>query len=133
MSEFQKMKAQKRAILARQEKKKWQNWVPTAENVNALPGPVRQYVHDLETRCDPSGDVRELVVARDTANQLESRIEELEEACRDYEKIVVLHEDIKEKLKQLVGTYHLMLAAIYYQECVEGYYDDGEEYCGDGD
>src|SRR5215813_15017507 len=29
-------------------------WLPTAENVNALPEGIRGYVNDLETRCDPA-------------------------------------------------------------------------------
>jgi len=36
------------------------DWTPTAENINALPDPLRRYIHELETACDPSGDVREL-------------------------------------------------------------------------
>lgn len=36
------------------------DWMPTAESVNALPDPLRRYIHELETVCDPAGDVREL-------------------------------------------------------------------------
>lgn len=36
-------------------------WTPTAESVNALPEPLRRYIHDLETNCDPSGMVRQNV------------------------------------------------------------------------
>jgi hypothetical protein len=36
------------------------DWTPTPENVNALPEPLRRYIHDLQTVCDPAGDVREL-------------------------------------------------------------------------
>ena len=36
------------------------DWDPTAENINALPEPLRVYIHDLNTVCDPAGDVREL-------------------------------------------------------------------------
>ena len=46
-------------------------WTPTAKNVNALPEPVRQYIHDLETNADPAGIVRELTIARDTIRSLE--------------------------------------------------------------
>jgi hypothetical protein len=46
-------------------------WTPTAKNVNALPEPVRQYIHDLETNADPAGTVRELTIARDTIRSLE--------------------------------------------------------------
>ena len=33
------------------------DWTPTAENINALPEPLRIYIHDLQTVCDPAGDV----------------------------------------------------------------------------
>jgi hypothetical protein len=36
------------------------DWTPTPANVNALPEPLRGFIHDLETVCDPAGDVREL-------------------------------------------------------------------------
>ena len=48
-------------------------WVPTPENVNALPEPLRRYVMHLETVCDPAGDLRELVIARDTIAALGMR------------------------------------------------------------
>jgi hypothetical protein len=35
------------------------SWEPTAENINALPEPVRRYVHQLETLSDLAGLVRE--------------------------------------------------------------------------
>ncbi len=37
---------------------------PTPEGVNALPEPLRQYIHDLETRCDPAGDVQRIAFLR---------------------------------------------------------------------
>lgn len=40
-------------------------WLPTADNVNALPEPVRRFVHDLATRCDPAGDTAALTGLRD--------------------------------------------------------------------
>jgi hypothetical protein len=36
-------------------------WIPTPRNINALPEPLRAYIHDLKTVCDPAGDVTELV------------------------------------------------------------------------
>jgi hypothetical protein len=36
------------------------DWTPTAANINALPEPLRVFIHDLNTVCDPAGDVREL-------------------------------------------------------------------------
>jgi hypothetical protein len=34
-------------------------WQPTPENINALPEPVRRYVHQIETLSDPADLVRE--------------------------------------------------------------------------
>jgi hypothetical protein len=53
---------------------------PTPEQVNALPPRLREYIHGLEARCDPSGDVRENIIARDTCRALE-----LELAAKDAE------------------------------------------------
>lgn len=63
-----------------------------AAEVNALPGRVRRYVHDLETRCDPTGDIQSiaslteqrdaLLAARvdliDDRDALAARVRELE-------------------------------------------------------
>jgi hypothetical protein len=54
-------------------------WLPTAENINRLPWPLRKYIHDLETRTDIAGDIRELTIARDIIRQLETRLLQLEE------------------------------------------------------
>lgn len=51
-----------------------QHWLPTAAAVNALPEPLRHYIHGLETRCDPAGDTRELTIARDTIRALEAQL-----------------------------------------------------------
>jgi len=53
--------------------RKWDSWLPTAENINALPHPLRSYIHQLE-RCDPSGDTQELVIARETCRVLDIRL-----------------------------------------------------------
>jgi hypothetical protein len=48
-------------------------WTPTPEAINALPDPIRSYIHDLETRADPAGEVRELVICRDSLAAMERR------------------------------------------------------------
>lgn len=53
-------------------------WLPTPANINALPDPIRDYIHALQTRCDPSSELRELVIARETCKALAQRIAELE-------------------------------------------------------
>ena len=59
------------------------NWLPTPDAINALPLPLRQYIHDLHTRADPSGDVAERAIARDTCRALSLRVEELERQLAD--------------------------------------------------
>ena len=49
-----------------------EGWLPTAENVNALPDQVRKFVHDLATNADPAGTVRDLTIAQDTIRALEA-------------------------------------------------------------
>ena len=56
------------------------SWTPTAENINALPDGIRQYVHDLETRSDPTGDVQTIAVQKENLCALEKRVVELEGA-----------------------------------------------------
>jgi hypothetical protein len=55
-----------------------EGWLPTAENVNALPEGVRRYVHDLETRCDPAHDVQKMALQADTIRGLDAKVRELE-------------------------------------------------------
>jgi hypothetical protein len=62
------------------------DWQPTPDAINALPEPVRRYIHDLETRCDPAGEVRELVIARDTIRSLEALVAHQEPDLRRWVK-----------------------------------------------
>ncbi len=39
------------------------DWTPTAENINALPEPLRVFIHDLNTVCDPRGCARAIPAA----------------------------------------------------------------------
>ena len=57
-----------------------EGWLPTAENVNALLEGIRRYVHDLETRCDPAGDVQTMALQADTIRGLDAKVRELEAA-----------------------------------------------------
>lgn len=49
----------------------------TASEVKALPMRMRQYVHMLETDCDPSGTIRELAYAKEQIAQLTAKIASL--------------------------------------------------------
>jgi hypothetical protein len=51
---------------------------PTVDEINALPDKFRRYIHDLETRCDKSGDVQMIAILRENRDALQQRVEELE-------------------------------------------------------
>src|SRR5258708_27321981 len=51
---------------------------PTADEINALPEKFRQYIHDIETRCDKTGDVQTIALLREDRDALQRRVEELE-------------------------------------------------------
>lgn len=53
---------------------KW-DWLPTADNINRLPDPLRQYIHDIETNADPAGMVAENTILKDQVQQLLAKIE----------------------------------------------------------
>jgi hypothetical protein len=53
-------------------------FVPDPDHINALPGPLRKYIHDLETRADPAGDVAEIALLKEDLAALWARIRELE-------------------------------------------------------
>jgi hypothetical protein len=38
--------------------------IPDPETINALPKPLRRYIHDLETNADPAGTMRENIRLR---------------------------------------------------------------------
>jgi hypothetical protein len=45
--------------------------------INGLPRWARQYIHDIETKCDPAGDIRTIAELRDTIRCLEKELKEL--------------------------------------------------------
>ena len=51
-------------------------WLPTAENINALPEPVRNYIADMQTNADPPSMVADNIILRDTVKALEKKLEE---------------------------------------------------------
>ena len=57
-------------------------FTPTPANINALPEPIRRYIHDIETRCDPAGDVAALTLTKDQNRQLEQCVPECEGLLR---------------------------------------------------
>ena len=56
------------------------NWLPTGENLNALPEPLRKYIHDLHTASDNATLVRQEALTRAEYNILRKMIAEAPEA-----------------------------------------------------
>ena len=53
------------------------DWTPTAANINALPLPLRRFIHDLETMADPAGLVQENYELRAQVKAVEAMVERL--------------------------------------------------------
>ncbi len=53
------------------------DWLPTAENINALPKPLFEYIYHLETMADPAGMVAENALLKDQTRQLDAMIARL--------------------------------------------------------
>lgn len=51
---------------------------PAPDQINGLPGLLRCYIHNLESRCDPAGEVVEVTLLRDQNAQLQTKIVQLE-------------------------------------------------------
>jgi len=82
------------------------DFTPTAENVNALPERLRAYIHDLETRCDPAGDVAARIVSTDNAEALSILLDEKDaeiERLNGAEEVIAEQADEIERLKELIG------------------------------
>jgi hypothetical protein len=48
---------------------------PTVDEINAPPEKFRRYIHDLETRCDKSGDVQTIAQLREDRDAPQRRVE----------------------------------------------------------
>ena len=51
---------------------------PAVEDINALPGKVKRYIHDLEMRVNQSGQALTVMQLREERDRLRQRVEELE-------------------------------------------------------
>ena len=53
-----------------------ENFVPDAEHINALPEPLRNYIRDLETMCDPAGMVATIACQKGQIDALVVKLRE---------------------------------------------------------
>lgn len=51
------------------------NFVADPKHINALPIPLRKYIHDLKTRSDPAGDVQSIAILKENVKALEAKLE----------------------------------------------------------
>lgn len=73
----------------------FEGWEPTSEAINELPEPVRRYVHDLETRCDPAGEVRDLTMIKAENEQLRKALEDVKaDADVELEEVIEKRDDV---------------------------------------
>lgn len=60
----------------------------TADQVNALPDPLRRYIHDLETRADPAGEVQTNYELRQLLSAAEALVKDCQAENADYEAMI---------------------------------------------
>ena len=60
------------------------------DRINRLPVWARRYIHDLETRIDPSGDIRDLADFRDQRDGLLKIVEQLKKENRHLRRALKL-------------------------------------------
>lgn len=63
-------------VLIEAPKEPYKDWLPTSENINALPEPVRKYIHDLQNNCDPSGLVQDVALLKETVAGMKLMLDE---------------------------------------------------------
>jgi hypothetical protein len=59
------------------------DWIPTAENINALPPPLRRYIHWLHEEADPQSTIRENYRLKIENAMLRRECERLAKRTRD--------------------------------------------------
>jgi hypothetical protein len=50
------------------------DWAPTSDNINALPEPLRRYIMELHTLCDPQLIIQQNWELRDLVAALEAMV-----------------------------------------------------------
>ena len=60
------------------EMKRYQNWIPTPDNINNLPEKVRGYIHDIEANGDPAGTIQDNACLRENVKALSRKCKVLE-------------------------------------------------------
>lgn len=53
------------------------DWTPTAAAINALPLPLRKFIHELETHYDPQATLQQLYECRQQERAVTAMVERL--------------------------------------------------------
>lgn len=67
-----------------------------ADQINALPEPLRDFVYRLETNADPSGNIREVIIARETIAALIKQRDDLAAMVAKQRKVVDAAKAVRE-------------------------------------
>jgi len=59
---------------------------PDAAHINALPDPLRRFIHDIETNADPAGTISENILVRDGSRMLRTLLEKLQRKVKRLER-----------------------------------------------
>ncbi|MBL5978399.1 hypothetical protein JAO85_14005 [Comamonas sp. NyZ500] len=87
-------------------------WTPTVENVNALPDPLRAYIHALETNADPSGMVRDNTILREQLAGLQIMFRKSQDALAATPAATESREELAHRLIGEVKTADAIATAI---------------------
>lgn len=60
------------------------DWVPTPDNINALPKPLRDFIHHLSTEADPAGTTADNYRLRQENAGLRTECEKFAAVLKDY-------------------------------------------------
>lgn len=74
------------------------DWVPTTDNVNRLPEPLKKYIHDLIVITDPAGYVRKVAC-------LEEQVRALYAVRESSERIISILVNINDTLFKLFDCF----------------------------
>lgn len=83
------------------------SWTPTVENINNLPEPVRCYIHDLETNCDPARNLVEIEGLRQQRDALlaeRAALVAVQEALAVQDKLILGANREIERLRKLIES-----------------------------
>lgn len=65
-----------------------ENFKPDAEHINALPKALFEFIRDLETQCDPAGNIAVLILIRDQNEQFLTQFEDQKAQIEQQTKII---------------------------------------------